>query len=139
MAVPLRGDERTLEEAERLGAPIPDATRRHGRSAIHDWLANMNRLRFQIPDAKPGRYKFVIYCRGCVKGPEGALIQTPSTTPHQRALLRGQPEELLRILPVSRPPAGDETGGTPWLLAGAGLAALVVAGFVAARRFRSTG
>jgi hypothetical protein len=139
VAVPLRDDERTLEGAERLGAPIPEAVSRHDRVAIQHWLANMNRLRFQIPDAKPGPYKFVIYCRGCVKGPEGALIQTPSVTPHQRALLRKQPEELLRILPMSRPPAGDESGGTPWLLAGAGLAALVMAGFVAARRFRSTG
>jgi hypothetical protein len=139
VAVPLRGDERTLEGAERLGAPIPDAISRHGRVAIQHWLANMNRLRFQIPDAKPGPYKFVIYCRGCVKGPEGALIQTPSVTPHQRALLRKQPEELLRISPMSRPPAGDETGETWWLLAGVGLTALTVSAIVAVRRFWNTG
>jgi hypothetical protein len=99
----------------------------------------MNRLRFRIPNAKPGRYKFVIYCRGCVKGPEGGLIQMASVTPHQRALLRKQPEEVLRIMPAGVHRVGDDSGGTPWLLAGAGLAALVMAGFVAARRFRSAG
>ena len=136
----MQGDERAPETAVRLGIPVPSTVRDHGESAIRGWLANMNRLRFQIPDAKPGPYKFVIYCRGCVEGPEGGLIQAPSATPRQRALLRRRyDEEVFRIMPAGVPRAEAETGGTPWLLAGAGLAALVIAGFVAARRFRSTG
>ena len=140
VAHPLLGDERAPETAVRLGIPVPSAVRDHGESAIRGWLANMNRLRFQVPDAKPGRYKFVIYCRGCVGGPEGGLIQAPSATPHQRALLRRRyDEEVFRIMPAGVPRADSDTGGTPWLLAGASLAALGIAGVVAARRFRSNG
>jgi len=113
--------------------------RRHGEGAIREWLANTNRLRFRIPNAKPGLYKYVIYCKDCIRGPEGALIQLPSATPRQRALLREQSEEVLHILPAGDHPAAEETGETPWLLAGLGLTALAFAAAVAVRRLRRTG
>jgi len=112
--------------------------RRHGEDAIRDWLANTNRLRFRIPDAKPGLYKYVIYCKGCISGPEGGLIQTPSATPRQRALLREQSEEVLHILPPGDQPAAEEAGGTSWWLVGLGLTTLAFAVLVAVRRLRRT-
>jgi len=113
VAHPLQGDERAPETAARFGIPVPSAVRDRGDSAIRGWLANMNRLRFQIPEAKPGRYKFVIYCRGCTEGPDGSLIQAPSATPRQRALLRRRyDEEVFRIMPSAFHPVEDQTGGT---------------------------
>jgi hypothetical protein len=131
VAHPLRGDERAPETAARLDIAIPSTVRDYGESAIRDWLANMNRLRFQVPDAKPGPYKFVIYCKDCTEGREGSLIQVPSVTPRQRALLRRRyDEKVFRILASRVHRAEGGTGGT---LQGPPTA-LVVAGF-AARRF----
>jgi hypothetical protein len=137
VALPLRGGERAPEAAKRLEIrfpnAVPDAVRDHGAGAVRQWLANMNRLRFGIPDAEPGLYKFVIYCRDCVEGREGALIQNPSATPAQRALLREQREEVLRILPASGGRAGSDsnTGAMAWVVGGslAALAALAVVAF----------
>ncbi len=140
VAQPLQGDERAPETAVRLGIPIPRTVRDHGESAIREWLANMNRLRFQVPDATPGPYKFVIYCRGCAKGPEGSLIQVPSTTPRQRALLRRRyDEEVFRIMSSGVHRAGGGTGGTPRDPRQRIATAIVVVGVVVARRFAASG
>ncbi len=139
VAHPLRGDERAPETAVRLGIPVPSTVRDHGESAIREWLANMNRIRFQVPDAKPGPYKFVIYCSGCAEGPEGSLIQVPSTTPRQRALLRRRyEEEVFRIMPGGFHRADERTGGTTQDPRQRVATALVVAGFAADRRFSNT-
>ena len=124
----------------RLGIPIPRTVREHGESATREWLANMNRLRFQVPDATPGSYKFVIYCRDCTKGPEGSLIQAPSVTPRQRALLRRRyDEEVFRIIPSGVHRAEGGTGGMPRDPRQRIATALVVVGVVAARRFAAPG
>jgi hypothetical protein len=96
----------------------------------------MDRLRFRIPDAKPGLYKFAIYCKDCVKGPEGALIQWPSATVRQRARLRAQGEELLRILPAGNGAADPEPGpsGIPSWTVGVGVGALALIGLLVVRR-----
>jgi hypothetical protein len=31
-------------------------------------------LRFQVPKLRPGRYRFVLYCAPCYRGPGGSLI-----------------------------------------------------------------
>ena len=131
VAHPLQGDERNPEAAARLGVPIPSTVRDGGGSAVREWLANMNRLRFQVPDAKAGPYKFVIYCRDCTKGPEGSLIQAPSATARQRALLRRRyDEEIFRITSPGVHRAEVTTAGRPR----DPRTAPVVAGF-AVRRF----
>lgn len=84
-----------------------------------------SRLRFAVPDLRPGRYAFVIYCDPCYRGPAGSLIVDTN-----------DPTELLRVRPNRYPGGGGERGTRTiwWVLAGAGVLFVVLAGAMRWRR-----
>jgi hypothetical protein len=83
------------------------------------------RLIFGIPPARPGPYKYVLFCDSCVDGPRGTLID-------DRTTMAGR----LRVLP-SDPPvavAGEADGAGPWIAGGVlALAAVFGAGLLLRR------
>jgi hypothetical protein len=62
------------------------------------------RLIFGVPEASPGRYKYVLFCEACVEGPRGSLIESPT-------LAAGR----LRVLPRIATASDDAGGSLPWL------------------------
>lgn len=67
------------------------------------------RLAFGVPEARPGGYKYVIFCDACIDGPRGSM-----TDSHTIAAGR------LRVLaPVATTGAGGGGVGLPWIGAGA--------------------
>jgi hypothetical protein len=133
IAIPLHGGAGI---ASRLGLEIPDAVELRGAGAVRQWVASINRLRFQIPDAEPGLYTYVVYC--CGRAPGGDLIGHPERRPSwNRARLAYAREhgQFLRVRPgASR---ADEPGGPPWPLWTA-IAALTLIVLFAVWRRRAT-
>jgi hypothetical protein len=74
------------------------------------------RLVFGVPEAGPGRYKYVIFCDACVDGPRGSLIED-----------RTKEAGRLRVLPPVATAGGGGGGALPWIGAAA-LAALALGG-----------
>jgi hypothetical protein len=128
-AVPLHGGVRL---ASRLGLDIPPAVGRHGRGAIRDWVASINRLRFRVPDAEPGLYTYVIYCGRCLDGQGGTLIGHPEPEPARnraRLTLARKQGQFLQIEPATT--RADESGGRAsslwWVISALVLIVLFVA------------
>lgn len=48
-------------------------------------------LRFEVPDLRPGRYAFLIYCGACLPGPGGALISHPDPAQWRLRIKRSGP------------------------------------------------
>jgi hypothetical protein len=58
-----------------LGAP-----RRSGWTWLGRFFPTRPRFRFRVPAVAPGRYRPVIYCAPCVRGPRGSLLAGPLFT-----------------------------------------------------------
>jgi hypothetical protein len=87
------------------------------------------RLAFGVPDARPGLYKYVIFCDACIDGPRGSLIDS-----HTIAAGR------LRVLtPVATASAGGGGGRLRWIGAGALAAILALGAGFLLRPGRATG
>ena len=87
------------------------------------------RLAFGVPEVRPGRYKYAIFCDACIDGPRGSL-----TDSHTIAAGR------LRVLaPVATADAGGGRGPLPWIGAGAIVAILALGVGLFLRRSRATG
>lgn len=87
------------------------------------------RLVFGVPEARPGRYKYVIFCDACIDGPRGSLIDS-----HTIAAGR------LRVLtPIATAGAGGGDGLLRWIGAGALVAILALGAGFLLRRGRATG
>jgi hypothetical protein len=83
------------------------------------------RLTFGVPEVRPGRYKYVLFCETCVDGPRGSLIDSATTAAGR-----------LRVLtPIATASAGGDGGTLPWIAAGA-CAALLALGAAVLRRGR---
>ena len=41
-----------------------------------DWSSWTGFLRFRVPDVRPGRYRLLIFCAPCRRGPGGSLIDS---------------------------------------------------------------
>jgi hypothetical protein len=122
--------------ASRLGLEIPDAVEQRGAGAVRQWVASINRLRFQIPDAEPGLYTYVIYC--CGRAPGGDLIGHPERRPSWNRARLAYAREHGQFLRVRRGASrADEPGGPPWPL-WAAIAALTLIVLVAVWRRRAT-
>lgn len=83
------------------------------------------RLGFGVPEAKPGRYKYVVFCDACVDGPRGSLIEDRTAAGR------------LRVLPAQAPTAAaaGSAGAGPWVAGGIAAAVLALgAGFFLLRR-----
>ena len=85
------------------------------------------RLVFGIPKARPGRYKYVLFCDACFAGPRGSLID-------DRTLAAGR----LRVLPANPAVAvaGESGGAALWIAGGALVAALAIGAGLFVRRAR---
>jgi hypothetical protein len=87
------------------------------------------RLAFAVPETKPGRYKYVIFCDACVDGPRGSL-----TDSHTIAAGR-----LNVLAPVATTGAGGGGVALLWVGAGALAAILALGTWFLLRRGRATG
>jgi hypothetical protein len=86
------------------------------------------RLVFGVPEARPGRYKYVIFCDACIDGPRGSLIDS-----HTIAAGR------LRVLaPIATASAGGGGDRLPWIGAGALATVLALGTGFLLRRGRAT-
>jgi hypothetical protein len=87
------------------------------------------RLIFAVPEVRPGRYKYVLFCDTCVDGPRGSIVD-------DRAGAAGP----LRVLPPIATASGGGGGGAlPWIGAGALAAFLAIGAGFLLRRGRGTG
>lgn len=88
------------------------------------------RLIFGVPEARPGLYKYVLFCDSCVDGPRGSLVDD-----------RSRAAGPLRVLPPVANASGGSGGGgdLPWIGAGMLAGALVLVAGLLLRRRRATG
>ena len=84
------------------------------------------RLIFGVPEARPGLYKYVIFCDSCFAGPRGSLISFP-----------GDPR--LRVRPSDAPVATTGSGAGPWIAAGILAAVVALGAGLVVRRGRPAG
>jgi len=88
------------------------------------------RLDFGVPEARPGLYKYVLFCDACIDGPRGSLVDD-----------RGRAAGPLRILPAAAQASGggDLGEARPWIGAGMIAAGLALAATLLLRRGRAAG
>jgi hypothetical protein len=115
---------------------LPDAARPlDGRSAVllgatsaetRSGPVAKSDLNFAVPRIAAGRYAFVIFCEGCVSGPQGGLIADT------------RPGQLLQVVP-GEASSGSGGGGdaTWWVLGGIGAIGLALAAVLLLRRRRA--
>lgn len=66
------------------------------------------RLTFEVPEARPGGYKYVLFCDACADGPRGSLVENVT-----------QAAGRLRVLPALATAGGGGDRALPWIGAGA--------------------
>jgi hypothetical protein len=86
------------------------------------------RLTFGVPDARPGLYKYVLFCDSCVDGPRGTLVESATTAAGR-----------LRVLPAIAAASDGGGGQIPWIAIGGLAAALLLGVTLLLRRARATG
>lgn len=87
------------------------------------------RLTFGVPETRPGRYKYVIFCDACIDGPRGSLTES-------QTIAAGH----LRVLtPIATAGAGGGGVGPGWIGAGALAAILTLGTGLLLRRGRAPG
>ncbi len=101
-----------LGRAER--APDPNAPDSHG---VPRYV-----LRFRVPALAPGSYKYVLYCAGCLDGPQGTLIESGPAPPIR-----------LRVAP---PASASSFGALPWIFGGVAAATALATAVLLLRRRR---
>ena len=107
-----------------LGRAVPTAAGGDGGREIPRY-----RLAFGVPEARPGLYRYVIFCDACIDGPRGSL-----TDSHTIAAGR------LRVLtPIATAGAGGGGVGLRWIGAGALAAILALGTGFLLHRGRATG
>ncbi len=83
-----------------LGPPyIPVGVARPGHPP------GVNRLEFDVPEAEPGRYAYVIWCGPCWPGRDGSLIGHPSA--RYPAANAPRPRDYRGYLTIERPARGS--------------------------------
>jgi hypothetical protein len=80
-----------------LGRATP-AARRDGAPPAHN--VPRYRLRFRIPEVKPGAYAYVIYCGVCFPGRRGSLIYSPAS-PDWRLRVHGSAAQPVLGFPLN--------------------------------------
>jgi hypothetical protein len=83
------------------------------------------RLAFDVPEARPGRYKYVIFCDACFDGPRGSLTDS-------RTLAAGRLRVLASDSPIATASRSGEAG--PWIAAGCIAVGLALGIGIAMRR-----
>jgi hypothetical protein len=85
-------------------------------------------LRFAVPQLRPGRYVFVIYCGPCWPERRGSLISDPQDR-----------REVLRVRAGAEPPGagGFETVRIWWIAPATAVSVIALAGLTLTRRSRS--
>jgi hypothetical protein len=92
-----------------LGRAVPTAP-----DGVQSHAIPRYRLVFGVPETRPGRYKYVIFCDACIDGPRGSLIDS-----HTIAAGR-----LLVLAPTATAASGGGGNRLRWIGAGA-LAAIL--------------